>query len=104
MNRIALVTGATSGIGRATSIILSENNFDVIITGRRKELLEDLEKEIKTKSSNKIFILNFDVRNKEEVDAAIDSWKIAEILLCAEPDGFCFWNRSFSLIKKLSEN
>lgn len=85
MNRIALITGATSGIGRATSITLSENNFDVIITGRRRELLEDLEKEIKTKSSNKVYILNFDVRNLEEVDQAIDSlpeeWKKIDVLV-----------------------
>ncbi len=85
MNRIALITGATSGIGRATAITLSENNFDVIITGRRRELLEDLEKEIKTKSSNKIHILHFDVRNKEEVDKAIDSlpteWKDIDVLV-----------------------
>lgn len=85
MNRIALVTGATSGIGRATSVTLSENNFDVIITGRRKELLEDLEKEINSKSSNKVYILNFDVRNKEEVDQAIDSlpdeWKDIDVLV-----------------------
>jgi len=85
MNRIALITGATSGIGRATAITLSENKFDVIITGRRKELLEDLEKEIKEKSSNKIHILNFDVRNKEEVDKAIESlpqgWKDIDVLV-----------------------
>jgi 3-hydroxy acid dehydrogenase / malonic semialdehyde reductase len=85
MNRIALITGSTSGIGRATAISLSENNFDVIITGRRKELLEDLEKEIKEKSSNKVHILHFDVRNKEEVDHAIDSlpteWKDIDVLV-----------------------
>ncbi|NOQ26377.1 MAG: SDR family NAD(P)-dependent oxidoreductase [Bacteroidales bacterium] len=85
MNRIALITGATSGIGRATAKILSQNNFDVIITGRRKELLEDLEKEIKLESSSKIYILNFDVRNKEEVDSAIDSlpkeWKNIDVLV-----------------------
>jgi 3-hydroxy acid dehydrogenase / malonic semialdehyde reductase len=85
MNRIALITGATSGIGRATAITLSENKFDVIITGRRKELLEDLEKEIKKKSSNKIHILNFDVRNKKEVDIAIESlpkeWKDIDVLV-----------------------
>jgi hypothetical protein len=85
MNKIALITGATSGIGRATAIALSENNFNVIITGRRKKLLEDLEKEIKTKSSNKIYILNFDVRNKEEVSEAIDSlpkeWKNIDVLV-----------------------
>ena len=85
MNKTALITGATSGIGRATAITLSQNNFDVIITGRRKELLEDLEKEIKAKSSNKIYIINFDVRNKEEVFDAIDSlpaeWKNIDVLI-----------------------
>jgi hypothetical protein len=85
MNRIAFITGATSGIGRATALTLSENNYDLIITGRRLELLEDLEKEIKSKSKNKVYILNFDVRNKEEVFTAIDSlpkeWRDIEVLV-----------------------
>ncbi|MBU8891636.1 MAG: SDR family NAD(P)-dependent oxidoreductase [Bacteroidales bacterium] len=85
MNRIALITGATSGIGRATAVTLSQNNFDIIITGRRKELLEDLEKEIKSKSSGKVYVLSFDVRNKEEVDKAIDSlpqdWQDIDVLV-----------------------
>lgn len=85
MNKIALITGATSGIGRATAMTLAENNFDVIITGRRKELLEDLEKEIKTKANAKIYILNFDVRKQQEVNQAIDSlpndWKNIEVLV-----------------------
>ncbi len=85
MNKIALITGATSGIGRATAITLSENNFDVIITGRRQELLVDLKKEILDKSSGKVHILHFDVRNKEEVDTAIDSlpkdWQDIDVLV-----------------------
>ena len=85
MNKIALITGATSGIGRATAITLAQNNFDLIITGRRKELLEDLEKEIKSTSSGRVHILNFDVRNKEEVFKAIDSlpsdWQDIEVLI-----------------------
>ena len=85
MNKIALITWATSGIGRATAITLSQNNFDVIITGRRKELLEDLEKEIKSKNSGRVHILNFDVRNKEEVFSAInslpDDWSDIEVLV-----------------------
>ncbi len=85
MNRIALITGATSGIGRAIAVTMAQNNFDVIITGRRKEFLEDLEKEIKSKSSGKVYILNFDVRNKDEVDKAIDSlpqdWQNIDVLV-----------------------
>lgn len=85
MNKIALITGATSGIGRATANTLAQNNYDVIITGRRKDLLEDLEKEIKSNANTKVYILNFDVRNKEEVDQAIDSlpqeWKDIEVLV-----------------------
>jgi len=85
MNRITLITGATSGIGRATAVTLAQNNFDIIITGRRKELLEDLAKEIKSKSSGEVYVLHFDVRNKEEVDKAIDSlpqdWQNIDVLV-----------------------
>ncbi len=40
MNRTAMITGATSGIGEATALILAKNNFRLIITGRRKERLK----------------------------------------------------------------
>ena len=56
MNKIALITGATSGIGRATANTLSQNSFDVIITGRRKELLEDIEKEKKKEKSKPVLM------------------------------------------------
>ncbi|HKL07482.1 MAG TPA: SDR family NAD(P)-dependent oxidoreductase [Bacteroidales bacterium] len=85
MNKIALITGATSGIGRATAKKLAQNNFDVIITGRRQELLEDLKEEIESESSGRVNILKFDVRNKEEVDKAIDSlpsdWEDIKVLV-----------------------
>ncbi|MFO7828208.1 MAG: SDR family NAD(P)-dependent oxidoreductase [Bacteroidales bacterium] len=85
MNKIALITGATSGIGRATAKKLAYNNFDVIITGRRKELLEDLKNEIESKASGRVYILNFDVRNNEEVNIAVDSlpedWQDIEVLV-----------------------
>jgi short-subunit dehydrogenase len=41
----AIVIGATSGIGRELAMLLSENNYQVGITGRRTELLESLKKE-----------------------------------------------------------
>ena len=73
MQKIALITGATSGIGKATAKILASNNFDVIITGRRKDLLAKTEAEIIKETGSKVFTLVFDVRNKAEVDEAIDS-------------------------------
>ena len=85
MNKIALITGATSGIGKATAIQLAEQNYDLIITGRRKERLESLATEIKDKHNCKITILNFDIRKKHEVDDAIDSleenWKNIDVLV-----------------------
>ena len=42
-----MITGATAGFGRATAIKLAENGYKVIITGRRKERLHDLKKELK---------------------------------------------------------
>ena len=46
MKSIALITGATSGIGEATSLLLAKNNYDDIITGRREEKLDLLNKKI----------------------------------------------------------
>jgi len=42
MKKTALITGATSGIGKATAIKLAQNKIDIIITGRRKILLNEL--------------------------------------------------------------
>jgi len=49
MRSIALISGASAGIGRATAITLARNNFDVIITGRRSEKLESVEEEIRNR-------------------------------------------------------
>ena len=85
MNRIALITGASSGIGEATAILLAQNNFDLIITGRRKERLNALKDKILTVSQVKVFILNFDIRNLAENEAAINSlpneWKQIDVLI-----------------------
>ena len=62
--RIALITGATSGIGRATALRLAQDDFNLIITGRRLELLETLKKEIEVKYKKDVLILNFDVRDR----------------------------------------
>ena len=79
-----MITGATAGFGRATALKFAENGFDLIITGRRRERLAELEKELKSHKV-KVLSLNFDVRKKSEVDAAItglpDEWKNIDILV-----------------------
>lgn len=61
MNKIAFITGATSGIGRATALKAAETGFDIIITGRRSDRLEALAEEIRQKGVEAL-PLHFDVR------------------------------------------
>lgn len=83
MKKIALITGATSGIGEATARLLAKNNFDLIITGRRSERLEELKNELNKETD--VISLCYDVRNKEEVFKAIDSlsgkWRNIDALI-----------------------
>jgi len=71
MNKIALVTGATSGIGRATARILAKNNYNIILCGRREERLNELKKELS--EFTEIHTLCFDVRDKKAVFESINS-------------------------------
>lgn len=84
MNKIALITGATSGIGKATATKLAEIGYDIIITGRRGDRLTALGNELKTKGI-KVLALQFDVRNQQEVHNAISSlpeeWQNIEVLI-----------------------
>ena len=85
MNKIIMITGATTGFGKATAIKFAENGFNIIITGRRKELLDELEKELQTVGNIKTLSLNFDVRKKDEVESVIgnlpEEWKKIDILV-----------------------
>ena len=85
MNRIALITGASSGIGEATAQLLAQNNFDLIITGRRKERLNALKNKIQSESLAKVLVLNFDIRNLAANEAAIrslpDEWRNIDVLI-----------------------
>ena len=84
MNKIIMITGATAGFGKATALKFAKNGYNVIITGRRKERLDDLEKEL-LGMDIKVLSLNFDVRNRFEVEDTIKSlpeeWKKIDILV-----------------------
>jgi 3-hydroxy acid dehydrogenase/malonic semialdehyde reductase len=70
---IALITGATSGIGKSTAIEFAKNGYDLIITGRRKERLDELNTMLTQEYSIKVLNLCFDVRDEKQVEAAIHS-------------------------------
>lgn len=80
-----MITGATAGFGKATAVRFAENGYNIIITGRRKELLDKLEKELLAYGKIKVLSLCFDVRKKNEVESVIENlsqeWKSIDILV-----------------------
>jgi len=82
---IALITGATAGFGKATAELFAKNGYDLIITGRRTERLNEISKTLTEKYKAKILCLSFDIRKLSEVEKAIDSlddnWKKIDILV-----------------------
>ncbi len=85
MNKIICVTGATSGIGKASATLFAKQGYHLIITGRRKDRLEELANALTKEFSVKVLPLVFDVRNNDEVVKAFNSlpeeWKNIDILL-----------------------
>ena len=83
--KIALITGATAGIGHETAFILAQNNFNLILTGRRKERLETIKMQLESNFNCKVLILNFDIRKRVEVENALTSlpeeWKAIDVLI-----------------------
>lgn len=69
--KTVLVTGATSGIGKATARAFAKNNYKVIICGRREDRLAQLQEELLQRTQ--VTSLLFDVRNFKEVKRAIES-------------------------------
>lgn len=82
---IALITGATSGFGKAIAEKFAKERYDVIITGRRNELLQQVTEEIKNKYQVRVLALNFDVRDKGNVNKELNNlpeeWQLIDILV-----------------------
>jgi len=86
MNRkIALITGATAGIGYETAVLLAQNNYNLILTGRRSDRLISLKKDLEIQYLCDILILNFDIRKRKETEDSLNSipqnWRSIDILV-----------------------
>lgn len=85
MNKTILITGATSGFGKAIALRFAGKGYDIIITGRRRELLNQLTAELEKINNTRVLSLCFDVRSSNEVEKAInslpDDWKNIDILV-----------------------
>jgi 3-hydroxy acid dehydrogenase/malonic semialdehyde reductase len=82
-NKIALITGATSGIGKACALTLAKMGFDIIATGRRVDRLEELEKDLA--AGVRFLPLVFDVRERDKVGEILGNlptdWSAIDVLI-----------------------
>jgi 3-hydroxy acid dehydrogenase / malonic semialdehyde reductase len=85
MNKIVVITGATSGIGKACAQKFAAAKHDIIITGRRKERLDNLKTELEKEHGISVLPLCFDVQDREAVFAALTGlpaeWQNISILI-----------------------
>lgn len=83
MSRIAFITGASSGIGKATAEAFARLGYRLILAGRRQDRLDELSQQLSTQTA--VITLNFDVRNRTAVEAAITAlppdWQSIDILV-----------------------
>ena len=86
MKKIALITGATSGIGEACARKFVQGGYNLILTARRKKKLEEIKAQLEAENDNvKVRTLVFDVRDTDAAKAAIDSleneWQKVDVLI-----------------------
>lgn len=85
MTKIALITGATAGIGEACANVFAREGYNLILTGRRLDRLEKLAGELNGKYNVEVAISSFDVRNREQVienlEGLPDKWKKVNVLV-----------------------
>lgn len=81
---IALITGATSGIGRACAIRFAKGGYDIIATGRNTAGLEEVGNEIEA-LGREVLLLQYDVRSRTECEDAVDAlpteWREIDVLV-----------------------
>jgi len=85
MAKIALITGATAGIGEATAEVFAREGYNLILTGRRLERLDKLAARLNKKYNVEVAVSSFDVRNRDEVLDNLEKlpakWKKVNVLV-----------------------
>ena len=84
-NKIVFITGATSGIGKSCAYAFAKEGANIIINARRINVVNEIAEDIRNKFGVKVYAFKLDVRNKEEVNWAVnslpDEWKNIDILV-----------------------
>lgn len=82
--KIALITGATSGIGEGCARRFAQGGYNLILTGRNADKLNSMKKELEAEGTQ-VLALSFDVRNREAAKKAVDfipaEWKNIDVLV-----------------------
>lgn len=85
MPKTVLITGATSGFGKAFADKFAANGYRLIITGRREERLEAIKNELSTAHGSEVYTLTFDVQDRAATFSAIESlpaaWQDIDVLI-----------------------
>lgn len=85
VDKTVLITGASSGIGRATAMLFAEQGYRVIITGRRADRLEELQSALREDYQAEVITRSFDLRSERECQAALSTleghWAQVDILI-----------------------
>ena len=85
MSGLALITGASSGFGKAIAEKFASQGYNIIITGRRKNKLEEISSSLKQKFSVKILTIAFEVQDKKVVNQHLahlpEDWRQIDILV-----------------------
>lgn len=85
MKKIVFITGATAGFGEACAIKFAQNNYNLILNGRRTDRLDELKGRLEKEYNTSVYLLPFDVRNEQDVFGSInslpDEWKKIDVLI-----------------------
>ncbi len=83
--KIALITGATAGIGKACAQLFAQNGYNLIITGRRENLLRELSQNLQNEYAVRVLPLAFDIRQRDQVTQQIEQlpleWQAINVLV-----------------------